>query len=149
MEEFKKKLQSRQLLLTSGLLFACCAIIFSNRFAQASAFKESTQDFIDGFQMGIVTAILGALVFFIVRNIYASRSPDRLRKRYIAETDERKLFIRQKSGSIGMDITLYGLAVGAAVAGNLNAMVFFTLLGACLFVSSVRGFLKLYYRIKY
>lgn len=149
MDEFKKKMQARQLLLISGLLGACSAVLLSRNFEKASSVSEYWQGIAEGFQVGIVVALFGFLIFFFFRNILAMRNPDRLKKLYISETDERKLLIMQKSGSVGMNIVVYGLAVGTAVAGNINDTVFFTLMGASLFTASVRGFLKLYYRVKY
>ncbi len=149
MENFKKKLISRQLLLISGLLGACSAVMLTRNFAKEAAVSERIQGFIEGFQVGILMTLVITLIFFLVRNIMAMRDSERLKKLYISETDERKLFIMQKSGSIGMNIAMYGLAVGTAVSGNINDTVFLTLLGACLFLTLIRGFFKLYYRNKY
>lgn len=149
MDEFKKRMQGRQLLLIGGLLGACTAVMFSRNYEKAPSASEFLHGFTEGFQVGIIIALFGFLTFFFFRNILAMRNPERLKRLYISETDERKLLIMQKSGSSGMNIVMYGLAVGTAVAGNFNDTVFFTLLGACLFVTSVRGFLKLYYRKKY
>lgn len=149
MDEFKKKLQSQQLLLVSGLLGASSAVLLTRNFVKGTFTSEYLQGFIEGFQIGIIAALFGALVFFIVRNIMAMKNPKRLKKLYISETDERKLFIKQKSGSVGMNIVMYGLATGTAISGNINDMVFFSLLSACMFVALVRGLLKLYYRNKY
>jgi len=149
MDDFKKKLQGRQLVLAAGLLCACCAVLLSRNFPKEPSASEFLQGFTAGFQSGIIAVLVGFLVFFFVRNIFVMRNPERLKRLFISETDERKLFIMQKSGSSGMNIVVYGLAVGTAVAGNLNDTVFFTLLGACLFVTMVRVALKLYYRTKY
>ena len=149
MEEFKKKLQRRLILLSSGLCFACAAVILSGRFSSGPSAPEHLRDFMDGFQLGIILGIFSVLFFIFVRILMAIRSPDRLKKLYISETDERKLFILQKSGSSGMNIVMYGLAVATAVAGNFNNVIFFTLLGATLFVSLVRLVFKLYYHKKY
>ena len=149
MDEFKKKLIAQQLLLTVGLLGACCAVMLTRNYVKAASASETVQAFIEGFQVGILVALLGALLYFIIRNILAMRNQERMKKLYVSETDERRQFIRQQSGSVGMNIVLYGLAAGTVVAGNFNDTIFFALLGACLFVSLVRGFLKLYYRKKY
>ena len=149
MDEFKKKLKSQQVVLTAGLLFACAALGLSRHYVKEISASEFLQGFVAGFQVGIVASIFGILIVFIMRNIRAIRTPERLKRLYISETDERNLFIKQKSGSAGMNIIVYGLAVATAVAGNINDTVFFALLGACLFVVSVRGFLKLYYRNKF
>ena len=149
MNEFRKKLTYQQIVLTAALLLACISLLMSRNYVKETLASEFQQGFVAGFQTGIVMSLLGILIIFIIRNIMAIRTPERLKKLYISETDERKLFIRQKSSSAGMNVIAYGLAVGTAVAGNINDTVFFTLLGTCLFVVSVRGFLKLYYRNKF
>lgn len=150
MEEFKKALQRQRILLVSGLLCACAAICLSARFFEKEA---TTSDFasgyISGFQVGVTVFLLGILVVFIAKHTLALRNPAQLKKLYIATTDERQRFIKQKTGSIGLNVISYGLIVSTAVAGNINDTVFFSLLGACLFVVTVQGFLKLYYRNKY
>jgi len=149
MEDFKKILRNRQILLVAGLLCACGLILFSRNYVKITLMTEHIPEFISGFQAGIISGIFGCLAFFIIRNIAAFRNPDRLKKLYISETDERKLFIRQKSNSAGMNIITYGLALGTAVFGNINDTVFLTLLAACFFVVAIRGFLKIYYRRKF
>jgi len=149
MDEFKKTMRRRQILLVAGLLFACSGVLLSRSYIRQPVASEFSEGFIGGFQFGILLGLLSFLIFFLIRNVLAMRNPDRLRKLYIAETDERIQFIKQKSGSEGLNIITYGLAVGSAIAGNINETVFFTLLGACLFVVSVRGLLKVYCRIKY
>ena len=149
MDDFKKKIITRQLLLVVGLLVVCCAILLSRYYVKAAPISENLRSFIEGFQVGIVIGLFGALSYYMIRNITAMRSQERLKKLYISETDERKLFIQRQSGSVGMNIVMYGLATGTVVAGNINDMVFFTLLFALLFVSLVRVSLKLYFRKKY
>lgn len=149
MDDFRKRMQRRQIILVCGLLGACCAILLSRHYEKAPSASEFLRGFAEGFQTGIIAVTLLLPAFFIFRNTFAMRDPERLKRLYISETDERKLMIMQKSGSDGMNVIMYGLAVGAAVAGNFNDTVFFTLLGACLFVTLVRGIMKLYYNLKY
>lgn len=149
MEGFKKKLQGRQVLLTTGLIGACAAIGLTHSYANRTFATEHMQSFVAGFQVGIIIVILGVLVYFFLKNMMAIRDPERMKKLYIYETDERRLFIRQKSDSAGMNIAMFGLAVGTVVAGNINDIAFIALLCASLFVSVVRVALKLYYRNKF
>jgi len=149
MDEFKKKLTAQQILLLSGLLGVCSAALLTRFYEKATSATENIQAFIEGVQVGVVIGLLGFLLFFFVRNILAIRNPERLKKLYISEMDERKQFIQRQAGSVGMNIVMYGLTAGTVVAGNINNTVFFTLLGACVFVALVRGFLKIYYRKKY
>jgi uncharacterized membrane protein len=149
MEDFRKKMYIRQVLLICGLFGACCLVMLTRQYEKVLSVSEFLQGFVEGFQVGIIVALFGFMIFCFIRNVAAMKNPDRMKRLYISETDERKLMIIQKSGSDGMNIVMYGLAVGTAVAGNLNDTVFFTLLGACLFVILIRGFMKLYYYKKH
>jgi len=145
MEQFKKKLIVQQRYLSFGLLGLIAVFVFSLHHESA---PSAIGHFIGGFQTGISITLAGAFLFLLYRTLAAIKDSDKLRKLYIFETDERILLIRQKSGSAGMNIVMYGLIIGAFIAGNFNDIVCLTLLGACIFVGLVRGFFKLYYRIK-
>jgi Fe2+ transport system protein B len=121
----------------------------SRHYTNETQFPENIRDFILGFQTGIFIFLVCMLVIFIIRNVAAIANAEKLKKLYISETDERTLFIKQKTGSIGMNIILYGLIFGAVISGSIDYTIFLTLLGTCLFVAIVRGFLKLYYRNKF
>ena len=150
MEKFKEKLELQLRIQAAKLLCAGGAISIGYGLAEAS-FPQSIhiQSFISGVQFGMMIGLFGVLFFYVVRNLRAIRNPERLRKLYISEIDERKQFIRQNSGTAAMEFIIYCFAVGAVVAGNINATVFFTLLGACFFVICVMGALKLYYKNKF
>ena len=77
------------------------------------------------------------------------RDPDRLNKLHIAETDERNIFIQQKTGSIGINIVIFGLAIATIATKQQSPQVFFAFLISLLFVIAVRVFLNLYYRNRY
>ena len=150
MEEFKKQLQRRQQILVCALLFTASALTLSRKaFNTQAAEQFISPAMVYGFQAGLMTALLACGIFLLIRNGMFLKNPEQLKKLYIEETDERTLLIRQKSGSVGMNFVMFGLAIAAAVAANFNAMVFFTLLGACVFVSIVRFALKVYYRQRY
>lgn len=104
--------------------------------------------FVHGFHFGIGISLIGISVFAIIQYVLALRKEDKLKKIYIEENDERSLLIYQKSGSIGINITMFGLAAGSVIAGYFNVIVFFTLIAACLFTAVVRLVLKVYYNKK-
>lgn len=144
MAEYKKKVINRLRLMVTGLLGAAAAILFSARYEKPET-SEFFSGFVGGFQSGLAICFLGVLIVLSVRYIITLRNPEKLKKQYVSETDERKLFIKQKTGDVGMNIIIYGLMVSTAVSGNINDTVFLTLLCATAFVSSVRAFLKIYY----
>jgi len=145
MEQFRKRLIIQQRCLAIGIIGLIAVFVFSLLHESA---PSAIGHFIAGFQAGLSITLAGLFLFIFYRIFVASRNSSKLRELYISETDERTLLIRQKSGSTGMNIVMYGLIMGAFIAGNFNDAVCLTLLGACLFVGLVRGFLKLYYRAK-
>ena len=149
MEDFKKKLLRQQIALIAGGFIACSTYVFSRFFVGEAQFPENLYHFILGYQTGLFAFICCTLAFYIARNSAALINPGHLKNLHISETDERKLFIRQKVGSTGMNIIVYGLIIGAIVSGSINYVVFLTLLGASIFVAVVFGVLKLYYRSKF
>ena len=147
MEEFRKRLRKRQLILAAGLMIACSAVSLTGH--NDPVMPDFLKGFIEGFQVGLLAALFGVTVFYLIRYLRAIRDPEKLKKLYVSETDERKLFIQQKAGSVGFTIVLFGLVLATIVAGNYNVTVFFTLLGATVFVEMVGGLLKLYYHSKF
>ena len=117
MEQFKKKLIVQQRYLTIGLIGLVAVFLFS---LSHESSPSAIRHFIEGFQMGISITLAGAFLFLSYRTLAAIGNSDKLKKLYISETDERVLLIRQKSGSAGMNIIMYGLTIGAFIAGNFN-----------------------------
>jgi len=149
MDNFKKQITVRLNLLILGLGVTSLSLILSSRYNKPASESELMQSFISGFQVGIAAALLLVMFYFVIRFARAITNSERLRQLYIAETDERNALIRQKTGSIGMNVTNFGLILGTVVAGNINDTAFLTMLAASLFVGLVHAFLKIYYRRKY
>ena len=84
----------------------------------------------------------------IFRNIKATKDENQLKKLYIKENDERTIMIMLKTGAIGINICIIGLAFATIIAGYFNEIAFFTLLGSTLFVALIKGLFKVYYNIK-
>ena len=149
MDNFKKQITVRLNLLILGLGVTSLSLILSSRYNKPASESELMQSFISGFQVGIAAALLLVMFYFVIRFARAITNSERLRQLYITETDERNALIRQKTGSIGMNVTNFGLILGTVVAGNINDTAFLTMLAASLFVGLVHAFLKIYYRRKY
>lgn len=147
MENFKKQLKKRQLLLAAGILLACGAVLLTRGGNPGES--ENLLEFIDGFQVGLLSALVTVMILFLIRNMMAMKNEERLKKLQVEETDERMVLIQQRAGSVGFSFALYGLVLGTVVAGNFNMTVFFTLLGACIFVALVGISLKVLYHFKY
>lgn len=149
MENYNKTIKKRQLVFSLLLIFSSVVLLLSRIWGQRAMVGEHVEDFVAGFQVGIVLTLVGLLVFLVMRYRMAGKNPELMKKMYISETDERTQWIQQKAGSQGMNIVVYGLTLATAVAGNFNGTVFFTLLAADVFVLLVRLILKLYYKNKF
>ena len=66
----------------------------------------------------------------------------------ISETDERKAYIRTKSGGWVMYFSALALIIAGIVAGYYSMTVFFTLLAAGMFEMLVIAGLKIYYSFR-
>jgi len=148
MDQYKNTLKKRLYLLSICLIMYITTnyIMYSHVGTRRDG---ADTDFILGFQFGIGFFVFALLAYFIIRYISVLHSEKRLKEMYIADTDERKLMIYQKSGSAGMTFAIFGLAISAVLAGYYNTTVFFSLLGSCLFLAFIRAALKLYYKNKY
>ena len=155
MENFRETIKNRVRLLATGLAIACGALIYLairqgyNYNYVDSAFSTPWHTAATNFQAIFFVILVAVLIFAIIKNIRTLRNHDLLNNLYIAETDERNNFIKQKTGSLAMNIVMFGLAIAAIIIGNSNPPVFFALLGSLLFVITVQVFLTVYYRHKY
>jgi len=153
LEAFRKKVRTRNIRGIVLLLIGAALLTMDSILGENIKSRVEAAGFFSGFgysfNLGVICGIMITAVFFIFQNVKALKDDEKLKKLYIAETDERNLFIYQKSGSVGMNVITVGLLIGASVSIYLNMTVFFTLLGACLFVSLIRLVFKLYYHKKY
>jgi len=148
MEQYKDKLKKRLFFLTSCLILYIVANCVMYVYVGTKGNVNIT-NFIQGFQFGIGFVVMALFVYHITNYVSALRNEKKLKNIYIEETDERKLMIYQKSGSAGMTFAIGGLAGASVLAGYYDTTIFFTLLGACFFVATIRAVLKLYYQNKY
>ena len=109
---------------------------------------ETKYDFIYGYQSGIIAGLLAMTVVYLIRYSRILKKPELLNKLYITEHDERNKAINEKSGSVGINIVMFGMMAASNVAGYFNMMVSATLVATTLFVAVVRIALKFYYRRK-
>ena len=149
MIHFSRKILDRVLLLAAGLVTTFGVAVCMGAGGMFNISGDSSANIAVWLQFILFVIIIGVLIYFITKNVRALRDPDRLNKLHIAETDERNIFIQQKTGSIGINIVIFGLAIGTIVTGSYNPQAFFAFLISLLFVIAVRVFLTVYYRNMY
>ena len=149
MEKFKNQLKTRFILNCVAVVVFALVIALLSYTVSGRMDEEGPEIYFLGFQTGAATAFTGMLLIFALRLGMALRNPEKLRKLYVAETDERRCFVAQKTGSTGIKAAIGGLFGAAIAAGYYNFTVFVTLIGACLFVCAIVISMKVYYSAKY
>jgi hypothetical protein len=148
MENYKVSLKKNLFLAIGGLaLYVAANFVFY--FLAAAQTQSHVSEFLRGFHSGGVGAGLAFLTILVVRYISALGNEEKLKKMYIAQTDERKKMIIRQAGSLCAAVSIFSLALATLVAGYFNTTVFLTLLCAELFITLVFVSLKLYYKNKY
>jgi hypothetical protein len=142
MDNFKRKIRSRTIFLI--LLFVSLIAIYLVLFLNQDKLLKPSSDIMN-FHGGALTSIGILLILDILRYLRAIKDDSKLKELYIKENDERTIMIMQKTGAAGINICILGLGIATVVAGYFNELIFFTLLGATLFVALVKGLFKLYY----
>ena len=144
MEQFRKKIKTRMLLI-SIVLLVFVAILLYNQFGASEALKDSLAF---SFQCGLSASGSLVLVFWLVKNRRALADETKLRALMNQENDERMSAIRAKAGIPMVLILSMALVLGGMIIGYFNETVFVILIGVALFQLLVSLGVKLYYKVK-
>lgn len=144
MDQFKKKLRTRIILLCAVLLLFV-AILLYNQFGASSALRDSLAF---SFQCGFSAAGSLVLVFWLMKTRGALKDEAKLRLLYNEENDERMSAIRAKAGIPMVLILSMLLVLAGMVIGYFDETVFVVLICVALFQLLVSLGVKLYYKIK-
>lgn len=149
METYRVKIKKRRIWLIVELIAALLVVGAAGAYSYFVLSYVYAEDWLRGFVLGIGFGLLVAVVMFVVYDIVkcsqALKNEERLRKMYIAETDERTRLINDKVGSFGFSLGLGGLAVAGAAASLLHPVVSVTLFAALAFMTLVKAGLTFYY----
>ncbi len=145
MEKFRKSLKNRLV----GACIYCAAVVALIALGVFRPGDAHVSDFIAGFSMGLCIGIEFVVIFYMIKIIAALRNEEKLKKLYIKENDERIKMIQSKAVSSGITLAVGGLLLGTMVAGYYDEKVFFTLVGATVFISLMVSLMKGYYGAKY
>ncbi len=128
MENYKKSLRTRLVLLGMLALFAAACSIYDQFFA-SEALKASP---LFGFQAGLLIGLGLVSVIFILRINRILRDDAKLKLEYNREHDERLKAIRAKSGMPMLLITSAAMVIAGVIAGYFNTVIFITLVLAAM-----------------
>ncbi len=144
LEQYRKTLHIKNLLLSVGILFMLVLLIFGSQVSPIGGDRAWTGAW-SGFISGCSSSLAAVMAVILVRNVLALRNGDRLRRQYIKYHDERTLEIFRRAGHSSYWFDAMGLLVATVVAGYFSPTVSLSCLGCTLYVCLVRLALKIYY----
>ena len=154
MEQYKEKLKIINIFISVSclalLIFAVLAVgselgwfDILKPIAGDSHWQSSWFGFITGASCGVFALML----FSLIRNLRALKDPQKLKKLYVKEHDERTIQIVTLARNTAMQILLLGGLVATVIAGYFSITVSLTIL-ACTFTASVTSLLLVGYYSK-
>ena len=107
--------------------------------------SEAANDFVSGFQLGILMALTVVFLYKMVNYRKALKDETLLKRLYYKETDERLAFINQQVGKSSMSVTTVVLLIAAVIAGYFDIKVFVTILAVTFVQLVIQLILQRYY----
>lgn len=143
LENYHEVLKKRERLYKSYISFALIFWGIGNFLLKdQDRLNDSALGFINGLTLGIEIIC----IFWVFKIRKALKDDKMLRELYIDEHDERKNFIKLKSGSNLIGKIALGIFVASILASYFNMVVFYTLVITGSFLILVSLSLKLYWR---
>lgn len=143
MEKFKKQIAAK---IVICIVFA---VLTAAVYAGMYAFFANEDSFSAGFSSGACAAFITILLVYAARYGSALKDPEKLKKLYIAENDERSRLIREKTASGSFTATVLILGLATAVATFFSATVSCVLAGVIGVIAVIKMSFKFYYDRKY
>lgn len=140
MENFKRSLKLR---VVWGSVYCAAALVLSISLPFAAG-----RTYASGFTVGVAIGIAAIALFFVIQSARALKNEEKIRKLYIAQTDERAQFIAGRCARSSLLIILALIALADLVAVYLDRTVFYTLLTVTYCIALIAAGSKLYYRKK-
>ncbi len=141
MEEFRKKLRRKVMLSVifslSGLFIYVALILITD-----------APEYTKGILFGVLSGSLTVSVFNIFRLMPLLQDEEKLKKAYIAETDERNTLIQKESARTILSISIMIAALAAIAASFFNPVITLTLSANIILTGIVSIAVTAYYNKK-
>lgn len=141
MEEFRKKLRRRIML---SVIFCLSGLFIYFALIRITGAPEYTK----GILIGVLSSSLTVSVFNIFRLMPLLQDEEKLKKAYIAETDERNTLIQKESARTVMSISIMIAALAAIAASFFNPVITLTLSANIILTGIVSIAVTAYYNKK-
>ena len=143
MEKFRKQI------ITKIIVCIVFAVLTATVYAGMYAHFINEDSFSAGYGMGFFSGLIALVFVYAVRYGSALKNPEKLKKLYIAETDERSRLIREKtaSGSFTASVLILGLAT--VISTFFSETVTCVLAAVIGVIAVIKLCFKFYYDRKY
>ncbi|OPZ21983.1 MAG: hypothetical protein BWZ04_00499 [Firmicutes bacterium ADurb.BinA205] len=141
MEEFRKKLRRRIML---SAIFCLSGLFIYFALIRITGAPEYTK----GILFGVLSGSLTVSVFNIFRLMPLLQDEEKLKKAYIAETDERNTLIQKESARTVLSISIMIAALAAIAASFFNPVITLTLSANIILIGIVSIAVTAYYNKK-
>ena len=141
MEQFRKKLRRRIML---SVIFCLSGLFIYFALIRITGAPEYTK----GILIGVLSGSLTVSVFNIFRLMPLLQDEEKLKKAYIAETDERNTLIQKESARTVMSISIMIAALAAIAASFFNPVITLTLSANIVLIGIVSIAVTAYYNKK-
>lgn len=150
MEQYKKILKNRMIILSAGAFVSAAMFVLSIIITIIrSEDGGHYEGFLSGFQTGLSFGGLGIFVFCIFKYALALKDEMKLKNMYICENDERNKLIMEKSGGYILLFCGAVIIIAAIPFGYFSREVFYAMFGCGIFLLFTKLILKIYYSLKY
>jgi len=145
MEKYRKKLRMRMLLMSLAIILATILLFMNSiKMVETPEGEDLSTGFIDGFQSGLLAAMVGLFVVFIIKYLLIYRDEKKLKLWYNHENDERRQQIKLKAGGNLVIINSVILLFAGIIGGYFNVVIFYSVIACALFQLLVSAFIKIY-----
>lgn len=144
MENFRKQAKRTLKIYIAVLITAIALWVFFTVLRIAGG-EENSSNFGTGACGGIITL----MALNIARYSAALKDDEKLKKLYIAETDERARLIYEKTNSASFRTAIIVLGLSAMVASFYSETVFYTLVAVIMVIAFIQAIFSFYYRRKF
>lgn len=150
MEEFRKQAQ-KAVKIYKAILIAAVVILVALNVIEITAVlgEKSTNDLSNGFGTGVCASIITFMAISLSRYSAALKNDEKLKKLYIAQTDERERLIFEKTNSSSFRTVIILLGFAAMIASFFSKPIFYTIITIITAIAFIQAAFKFYYRRKY
>lgn len=140
--KIKKRIKKKSVFLVVMIILMIVAI---SGIIPIQSQIDVSEDTIKGYQAGILTALIGFTICYIIRDVKALKDDSRLKRLFYKENDERAKYIDQKVGCSSMKIVIVIMALGSVVASYFDFAVFVTMVVMIYVQAIIETILRGYY----